>query len=549
MVPLVTTGQVIADSLISNGVDTLFGIPGAHTYDFFDALYDKRDKLHLINTRHEQGAGYMAYGYARSSGRVGAYSVVPGPGVLNSGAALATAYGANEPVLCITGEIFSHEIGRGHGILHELPDQLGTLKLLTKWAARISDPQEAPAVMTEAFRQLRSGRIGPVAVETPWDIFGRTAELGPIAHVEPMAPPEPDPESIARAVGLLKKARNPMIMVGSGAREAGEEILELAKILQAPVVAHRGGRGVISEHLPYGFSCAAGYRHWLSTDLLIGIGTRMELAYIRWQSGPESFKVVRIDIDPNEMARRQSDAAIVTDAKLGTRLLLNALRKVIQTRASREDEFKATKAKLWRDIQTVQPQMDYLSAIRQVLPRDGFFVEEIAQIGFAARYGFPVYEPRTYVNAGYQDCLGFGYNTALGVKIANPEKPVVSVSGDGGFMFGVQELATAVHHKINVVAVVFNNRGFGNVLRDQETRFHGRLIGQDLTNPSFVKLAESFGVAAYLAKTPEMLRKALEQAIAEDAPSLIEVPIEPGSESSPWPFLMPEGHSIDGLDS
>ncbi|MGE4658109.1 MAG: thiamine pyrophosphate-dependent enzyme [Gammaproteobacteria bacterium] len=547
--PALTTGQIIVDSLVCNGVDTLFGIPGAHTYDFFDALYEKRDKLRVINTRHEQGAGYMAYGYARSSGRVGVYSVVPGPGVLNSGAALATAYGANEPVLCITGEIFANEIGRCHGILHELPDQLGTLKLLTKWAARINHPRDAPAIMAEAFQQLSNGRIRPVAVETPWDVFGRSATVDRVAPTKVLPPPEPDPEGITQAVSLLKKARNPMVMVGTGAREAGEEVLELAEILQAPVVAHRGGRGIVGEHLPYGFSCAAGYRQWLSTDLVVGIGTRMELAYIRWQSGPKAFKVIRIDIDPGEMTRRQSDAAIVTDAKVGTRLLVDALRKVMRSRESREAEFKETKSKLWRDIQVVQPQMSYLDEIRKVLPNDGFFVEEIAQIGFTARYGFPVYEPRTYVNAGYQDSLGFGYNTALGVKIANPDKSVVSVNGDGGFMFGVQELATAVHHKINVVAVVFNNRGFGNVLRDQETRFHGRLIGHDLTNPSFVKLAESFGIAAYLAPTPEIFRKALEQAFAEDAPALIEVPIEPGAESSPWPFLTPDGRNIDKLDS
>jgi acetolactate synthase-1/2/3 large subunit len=185
----------------------------------------------------------------------------------------------------------------------------------------------------------------------------------------------------------------------------------------------------------------------------------------------------------------------------------------------------------------VQPQLAFLDAIRTVLPRDGFFVEEISQVGFTARFGFPVYEPRTYVASGYQDNLGFGYMTSLGVKVANPTRAVVSVNGDGGFMFGVQELASAVQHGIGSVAIVFNNRSFGNVLRDQETLFGGRFLGERLRNPDFVRLAESFGAAGYRAATPEELRVRLERALSDGAPALIEVPLEPGAEVSPWPFI------------
>ncbi|HMD59358.1 MAG TPA: thiamine pyrophosphate-binding protein, partial [Steroidobacteraceae bacterium] len=172
-----STGQAITDSLIAHGVDTLFGIPGAHMYDFNDALAERQAQLRFITTRHEQGAGYMAFGYAKSTGRVGVYTVVPGPGVLNSGAALCTAYGATTPVLCITGNIMARLIGQGRGQLHELPDQLALLRGLTKWSERINHPTEAPAVMAEAFRQLASGRIRPVAVEAPWDVFGMKAEV------------------------------------------------------------------------------------------------------------------------------------------------------------------------------------------------------------------------------------------------------------------------------------------------------------------------------------------------------------------------------------
>lgn len=448
-------------------------------------------------------------------------------------------------MLCIRGQILADQIGRGHGILHELPDQLATLKLLTKWSKRINAPADAAVVMAKAFRRLTTGRPRPVAVETPWAVFGMKGSVDLDVGVAGPEPAPPDPDLIAEATKLLKAARNPMIMVGAGARHAGEEVLELARILQAPVVAHRGGRGIVSEKLPYGFSCATGYAHWQSTDLLLGIGTRMELAYFRWGSAAHKFKLIRIDIDPEEMERRPPDVGIVTDARLGTGALVEAASRAVGIRPSRTAEFDATKSMIRAQIKTVQPQMSFLDVIRDVLPSDGFFVEEIAQIGFAARYGFPVYEPRTYVNSGYQDNLGFGFNTALGVKVANPDKCVVSVSGDGGFMFGAQELATAVHHNIGVVSLVFNNRSFGNVLRDQQTQFDGRLIGYDLTNPDFVKFAESFGVAAYRSETPQALKHSLEFALAPGEPALIEVPQRPGGEASPWPFLMPEGPAAD----
>jgi acetolactate synthase-1/2/3 large subunit len=539
MQQLVTAGQAIVDGLVRNGVRQIFGIPGAHTYNLIDALYERRGELAYIGTRHEQGAAYMAYGYARSSGRVGVYTCVPGPGVLNTTAALCTAYATNTPVLCVTSEVFSHEIGKGHGILHELPDQLATLRGLTKWSERISHPTDAPRLVARAFEELTSGRTRPVALECPWDTLGQKALVELDVSARHIEPPQPDPDAIEQAAALLAAASHPMIMVGSGAVGATAEVLELAKLLQAPVAAHRSGRGIVSEETPYGFGFAAAHHLWPKTDVLVAIGTRMELQFIRWKRLPPHLKIVRIDIDPEEMIRRRLDVGIVTDARLGTAALLEALMRRGSRRASREAEFLAIKAQSRREIEVVQPQLAYLDVIRAVLPRDGFFVEEISQMGFTARFGFPVYEPRTYVSSGYQDNLGFGYMTSLGVKVANPGKAVVSINGDGGFMFGVQELATAVQHNIGCVAIVFNNRSFGNVLRDQKTTFGGHYLGAQLRNPDFVKLAECFGAAGYRASSPAELGKALERALADDAPALIEVPSEPGSETSPWPFIHP----------
>ena len=541
MSKVMTTAQVIVDCLVEQGVDTVFGIPGVHTYHLFDALYERSDAIRFIGSRHEQGAAYMAYGYAKATGRVGVYTCVPGPGVLNTTAALATAYSGHAPVLCLTSEIPSTEIGRGHGILHELPDQLGVLQRLTKYAERINHPGDARQKTLQAFAALTQGRIRPAALETPWDTMSVKALVDPRSPPGVMRPAElaADPDSVELASQLIAAAKNPLIMLGAGAVDAGPAVMELAELLQAPVTAHRSGRGVVPDDSAYSLSHAAGYHYWPGTDVLIAIGTRMELQYFRWKAFPKNLKIVRIDIDPQEMARRKSDAGLVCDAKVGTRALVENLRGKVQHRADRRDEFRGLQARSRREIESVQPQVAYLDVIRRALPRDGFFVEEISQVGFTARFAFPVYSPRTYVSGGYQENLGFGFMTALGVKAAHPDRAVVSINGDGGFMFGVQELATAVQFGINLVAIVFNNSSFGNVVRDQKMGFDGHYIGGVLKNPDFVKLAESFGVTGYRVATPEALQPVLERALSRNEPALIEVTLAPGAEASPWPFIRP----------
>ncbi|RUM03900.1 thiamine pyrophosphate-dependent enzyme [Rhizobium chutanense] len=536
-----TTGQAITRSLVAHGIDTVFGIPGAHMYDFNDALYDAGDKIRFIHTRHEQGAAYMAYGYAKSTGRIGGYTVVPGPGVLNSGAALCTAYGANTPVLCITGNIMSHLIGQGRGQLHELPNQLATMRGITKTAERINHQSEAGSVMAGVVSKMLSGRQGPGAIEAPWDVFGQSGpEINiPVAAKAPH--PAVNPDQIAAAAALISGAKNPLIMVGGGAADAGAEIAALAELLQSPVTSHRSGKGIVADDHPNYLNFVAAYEYWKKVDVLIGIGSRLELQFMRWKWLPKDLKIIRIDIDPTEMVRLKPDAGVVADARDGTQALTDALTGFV--REDRAREFADLNKDARSRFSAVQPQLAYLDAIRQALPRDGFFVEEVSQMGFTARFAFPVYGPRQYVTCGYQDNLGFGFNTALGVKVANPDKAVISVSGDGGFMFGVQELATSVQHKINVVAIVFNNSAYGNVLRDQKQAYEGRYLGSDLTNPDFVALGESFGIRSFRVTSPGELKETIDKALSLDEPVLIEVPIEKGSEASPWPFIHPAPHA------
>jgi acetolactate synthase-1/2/3 large subunit len=420
-----------------------------------------------------------------------------------------------------------------------MPDQLATMRSITKWAAHIDRPAEAPATVDAAFRAMLFGRMGPAAIEAPWDFFDATGEVA-FSAIEPLPPsPAPDPASIDAAARLLKEARAPMIVVGGGAIDAADAVRELAELLGAPVMSFRSGHGIVSDEHDLGVNIAAGYRLWPDSDVLIGIGTRLELPSWRWKIRPANLKTIRIDIDPKEMERLPVEVGIVADANGGTRHLLAELRKVGAGGGGRRARVLAAKAAAAEDIEKIQPQMSFLKAIRAALPRDGIFVDEISQVGFTSWYGFPVYAPRTFITSGYQGTLGSGFPMALGVKVAKPDKVVVSITGDGGFMFAMPELATAVQYGIGLITVVFNNSSFGNVRRDQKAYFDGRIVGADLVNPDFMKLADAFGVRAWRATTPAQLQATLEKAMTESGPTLIEVPIERGTEKSPWRFIEP----------
>ncbi|MDH5310373.1 MAG: thiamine pyrophosphate-binding protein [Gammaproteobacteria bacterium] len=537
-------GEAMIRAAAANGIDTVFGLPGAQIYPLFDALY-RHPEIRTIISRHEQGAAYMAMGYAKATGRPGAFAVVPGPGVLNTTAALCTAAGCNTPVICLTGQIMSGFLGKGRGHLHELSDQAGTLRTLIKHADRIDDPARTSEQMNAAFRIMQSGRPGPVSVEMCWDTMAGEWDVAIAAGNDVIDRPAIDADAVARAADLVAGARNVMIMCGGGAQHASAEVRELAEMLGAASTAFRSGRGVVSEDSDCGVSSAAAMRLWRDTDLLIGIGSRLEMQYMRWLSMAEYYdrppengpKLIRIDIDPNEMTRFMPHVGIVADAAEGVRALVDAVARK-QFRKGDPDRIARAKAGARAAYEEVQPEIAYLDTIRDVLPRDGYFVEELCQAGFASYFGFPVYEPRTYVTPGYQGTLGFGFPTAIGVKAAMPDRAVVSISGGGGFLFGMPELAAAVQHGIGLVTVLFNNRSFGNVRRDQQEKFGSRLIGADLDNPDFVQVARAFGADACRVSSPAELRPALASAIDADRPAVIEVQIERGSEVSPWKYIL-----------
>jgi acetolactate synthase-1/2/3 large subunit len=532
---LISGGDAVVRSILAHGISTIYCLPGVQSDHLFNAMFDAGDALTVVHTRHEQGAAYMALGAALATGRPAAYSVVPGPGFLNSTAALATAYSTGAQVLALIGQIPSHAIGKGHGYLHEIPDQLGILRKLTKSAERVATPKDAPGVIARAFKELRSGRPRPVGVEVPPDMLQARAEVELLDPLPLNPPPALDEDAIARAADLLAKAKHPVIFVGGGALDASDEVRVLAERLTAPVVAYRRGRGVLDDRHGLAHSLPGGHALWRTADVVLAVGTRMQIP-LGW-GVDDKLKFIKIDIDPEELPRiRTPDIGIAGDAAPVLARLAEHLRHLPPMRTEALARSAELKERIAGEVNAaVAPQMAYLRAIRDVLPDDGVFVDELTQVGYTARTAYETRKPRTFISSGYQGTLGWGVATALGVKHALGDVPVIAISGDGGFMFNVQELSTAVRHRIPLVTVVFNDGAYGNV-RNMQRSLHGnRLIGTDLANPDFVRLADSFGITGKRATNPEALRKALEQCLAANEPALIEVPV--GDMPSPWPFI------------
>lgn len=533
--PRMTTAQAVLETLLAHGIDTLYALPGVHNDHLFDAAAQAGDRIRVIHPRHEQTAAYMALGAALATGKPQAFAVVPGPGLLNAAGALVTAYGLNAPVLALVGQIPSFAIDQGHGHLHEIHDQLGLLRHVTKFAARIRAPQEAAELTAEALRQATSGRPRPVALECAIDVWGQQAELPMPSPPTPVSAPVADSRAIETAAALLNQAERPLIVVGAGALDAGPELQAVAERLHAPVSSFRRGRGAIPTSHPFAVSFTEGHALWKQADVVLGIGTRLYWQQSNW-GVDERMKVIRLDIDPEEITRfRHPACALLGDAAATLRALLPALVPHAPT-PERVAEIAAVKEAFADRLARHEPPMGFLRAIRAALPEDGIYVEEVTQIGFASRLALPVHAPRTYLSPGYQDTLGWGYGTALGAQAAARDRKVVLATGDGGFMFQATELATAMRHGLPLVVVVFDDGAFGNVRRIQQQQYGNRLIACDLANPDFVRFAESFGMAAWRATTPEGLEAALREAFARDAPGLIHVPV--GEMPSPWDMIL-----------
>ncbi len=520
--------QALARQLRAEGVDTIFALPGVQVMAAFDALYEVKEDIRLVHTRHEQATTYMADGYAKVTGKPGVAMVVPGPGALNAAAGLGTAYASSSPVLLISGQIPSASLGRRKGELHEIEDHLDVFRPITKWNHRVTRVEEIPGAVHEAMRHLKTGRPRPVELEVPPDTLAATGEA---ELIEPENYPRTrgNPSDIQRAARLLAEAKKPAIIAGGGATiaDASEELLNLAEFIQAPVITTNQAKGIIPEdhYLSIGANFAGlgpGYHVIPQSDVILAVGTRLMTDV----EIDDSQKIIQVNVDPDEIGKNMRyDVGIEADAREGLSQLLEQLRAIGSPNESRCQEIEAYKSAFAEEVRNIAPrQVSIVETLQGGLPEDAIIVGGITNAAYWNHLTYSVRHPRAYLTSSYFGTLGYAFPTALGAKVARPDRQVVSISGDGGFMYSPQELSTAVRYGINVVALVFNNNAFGASRRDQTDNYGERYIGTDLLNPDFVKLAESFG-AIGIRTDPDGLGSALQQALAANAPVLLEVEV------------------------
>src|SRR5438067_763045 len=556
-----TGGQCIVESLVRHGVEVVFGIPGAHTMAIYDALY-RHPKIKHILVRHEQSAALMADGYARATGKVGVCCVTTGPGVTNASTGLAVAQGDSIPVLLISSQVHSGAAKKRRGLFHAM-DQLALTKPITKWNGRAETPEEIPQRIAEAFQALSKGRPGAGHLEVPLDVLQQ--ELGFEGLKLDLKNIESNPEGrstgeIERAAELLRQAAHPLIYAGGGvissqawqelievaellqalviSSQAWQELIEVAELLQAPVLMSPMGKGAIPADHPL---CGGVTFTWVTADLqnmeksisplssmadaALAVGFRFsQLATINYTL-PVPESLVQIDADSAEIgANYPVKVGIPSDAKTALRQLRDALLA--------EGLRPGVRASWMPDSARPQKRIDVGPAsrppadwwdLRQVLQRDAIVAADIARSGYALVGQFPVYEPRTFMHSASFIAMGHAFPAALGAKVAFPGRQVVSVSGDGCFMMTGQELATAIQHGINVVAIVINDRCLTGIAALQDVHYDGRRIAVHLVNPDFVRLAESFGALGLRVERPEEFRPALRKALEAAKPSLIEI--------------------------
>ena len=507
-----TGGQALAKSLHREGVRVVFGLPGAGQYEAIDGIYEEPG-IRYFTTRHEQATTHMADGYARVSGKIATALVIPGAGVFNASTGIATAHSVSSPILVVTGK---HD--------QDTSGEMSSIRQITKWAARASNPTDVPAIVHEAFYHLKTGRPRPVYLEVPHRVLAAEAEVK-LLEPESYDPPAGEPECIAEAARLLVAAQRPAIWAGTGVQRSGasQVLVALAEYLQAPVVTGRESKGVISDH--HSLSLGMGelrfdpLRKWLAQrDVILAVGTS------RFGEGSDNQQIIHIDIDEAAIERTAHHSlGILGDARCCLEAIYGIISTTTSARPSRTEEVRAINAVRFDPKIQLQPQWGFMQAIRAAIPNDGIFIQGMNQIGYYSRSYYPVYESRSYlISAGN---LGVAFPIALGAKIAKPDKTVVVASGDGGFLYNSQELATAVQYGINVVVIVFNDNAYGNVLRAQIEQFDGHVLGTELYNPDFVKLAEAYGVQGVRAHDARELESALREAVAADALRVIEVPV------------------------
>jgi acetolactate synthase-1/2/3 large subunit len=539
---MMTGAHAVVRELAREGVEVVFGLPGVQIMPLYDAFWGQT-AIRLLTVRHEQTTVYMADGYARASGKPGVALVVPGPGVQNASAALGTAYACSSPVLLVAGQVESAMLGQDRGALHEINDQLDIVRPVTKWSRRVLAAADIPAAIHDGLRHAQSGRPRPTVVEIPPDVLAAEAEMV-LPALEAPSLDAPDPESVRRAVRLLAEATRPLIWAGGGVvlADAAEELTALAEELGIPVATTAEGKGAIPEDHPLALGVGY-YGHGAPSfaapraDVILAVGTRLT----GQMHGPTALRspqrLIHLDVDRAVIGKNYpAEVAIVGHAKPGLRMLRDVARASSRPPERWPRGELADIRRRGADAVARQAplQCEMLGQLGRAIDEHAIVVSGITNLGYWANFALPRRRPRTYLTASYFATLGFAFPTALGAKVAAPDRAVISLSGDGGFMYALPELSTAVQHGIDVVAIVFVDGAFGASKNDQRTRYAGRMVGTDLHNPSFAKVAEVFGARGITAQ-PDELGKAVQSALDARRPTVIEVPIP----TLPPPFQLP----------
>ena len=523
--PRMTGGEAVVQTLVSEGVEAIFGLPGTHALAMFDALQDAPG-IRRVLTRHEQGATFMADGYARASGDIGVCMLSTGPAAANSITGMATAYADSSPVLNLSSQMLTTDTGDGRGYLHDVSDQLGVFSDVTGWSARAKSVTAIPWLVHEAVAKMRTGRPKPAALEIPKDVLDATGE----ATILPRAPrivPSPDPGQVAEASDLLLKARRPVIWAGGGAGGAAEQVRRLAESLDAPVLTSMTGKGTLpDDHALALGSIAAQHsamQEYLSgCDLMLVVGSTLSAGDTAGWTLPLPDTVVHIDVDPAVIGRSYpATVAIVSDARQALDAVLQTVRAAEGERAGRAEEVAELKA-AFRQVMLERSEeaVRLIDEVRAAVPAGGTITGDVTISTSWATLLLDVDHPRNFLKPG-SGALGAGLPLAMGAKVARPDSPALAICGDGGFLYTAAELSSAVQSGINVVALVVNDSKFG-ILEPQQKEQFGRTTMIDLHNPDFVKLAESFGAYGVCVDSVDEVGPAIRDAFASDRPAVVE---------------------------
>lgn len=525
----ITGGESVVRSLSANGVEVLFGIPGTHNLPVYDFL--STYGIGHVTTRHEQGAGYAADGYARMAGRPGVVLTTSGPAALNAAAALAQSYSDSVPVLLVAPGMPARKPQAYTGELHEAKDQTGALSSLAQATYRPLSGKEIEVAIALAFSGLSSGRPRPVYLEIPFDVL---AESHPVPSAPPAAPEvrpaPPSDESLAAAADLLRRARRPGIVLGGGSREAGDSLRRLAERLGAPVVTTANGKGVVSEDHPLslgvGLHLEAGRRFLASCDVVLAVGT--ELAPTDFWEDPPAVgeRLIRLDVDPEQMVRGQpADVVLLCRATSGVDGILRHLGATGSPPADAgADEVARLKDECREEAEGIGARWsDYMSAIAEVLPDEAVVVGDTAMACYHGVINcLPLSWQGRYIQPTGFGTLGYALPAAIGAAVASPQRPVVAIGGDGGFQFSLQEMATAASLGRPLPIVIFDNHGYGEI-RAEMTARGLKGIGVDLEPPDLVTLAEAYGEKGERTASPSELAAALTAALSRPGVTLLVV--------------------------